>query len=143
MIQFQCQGCRHERTEEDTAGARRGFCLHCVAIGKNLKPILEVRKWQARDGSLHDSADQAAAHTLFVELRTAIAVHNRNSGDADNSARHLLSHFNLTRKGEREPLPIPPTTEPARVKHRSWVMFVIPLAAAFAIGFACRGSFPL
>ncbi len=137
MIHFQCKGCRHERTEDDSPDARQGFCESCVAIGKNLKPIVQVRKWQARDGSYHDTLELAEQHQLRSELEAALKACD---GYVQRQATHLLSHFNITRKGERAPLPIPPTTEPPRPKTMSPVAFLVVMAFGFAMGFLVRGD---
>ena len=133
MINFQCQGCRHERTEDDTPDARQGFCTSCVASGKSLKPIVQVRKWQARDGSYHDTLRLAEEHQLRQELETALKV---GDGYVQRQAAHLLSHFNIARKGERAPLPIPPTVEPPRIRARSPITILLVLALDFIFGFA-------
>jgi hypothetical protein len=99
-LQFQCIGCNHERTEPESEHARKGICVSCDAKGVGLKQIKKVEKWEARDGSFHDSLAAAEKYQLHRELQTALKT---CEGYCDRQATHLLSHFDIVRKGD--PLP--------------------------------------
>lgn len=101
-LQFQCKGCRHERTEPESDHARKGYCTGCNASGIGLPQIHKVDKWQARDGSLHDTLAAAKQHQLMADLTTALRACD---GYPDRQSRHLLSHFDITRKGDIPDLP--------------------------------------
>ena len=96
-FQFQCKGCNHERTEPESDHARKGFCVSCDAKGVGLRQIKKVEKWEARDGSFHDSREAAEQHQLKAELETALKV---GEGYVQRQATHLLSHFDIVRKGD-------------------------------------------
>lgn len=96
-IQFQCKGCNHERTEPESEHARKGFCVCCDAKGVGLQQIKKVEKWEARDGTFHDSLEDAQTHQLMADVTTALRT---CEGRPDSQARHLLSHFHIVRKGD-------------------------------------------
>lgn len=96
-IQFRCKGCNHERTESESDHARKGFCVSCDAKGVGLQQIKKIEKWEARDGTFHDSREAAQQHQLKVELETALKV---GEGYVQRQAMHLLSHFDIVRKGD-------------------------------------------
>ena len=97
-LQFLCKGCRHERTEPESDHARKGYCTGCNASGIGLPQIHKVDKWEARDGSLHDTLSAAKQHQLMADLTTALRAWD---GYPDHQSRHLLSHFDITRKGDK------------------------------------------
>lgn len=136
MIQFACKACLHECTEEESQSAKDGFCQSCVAYGKHITPVEEVRRWRARDGSLHENLEAALYNNLFTELRKAISVHNRNHQDADNSARHILSHFIIARRGEKTPVPLPSEIlkDAETFSWRRWGSWHFWISSALAIG---------
>lgn len=96
-LQFQCKGCNNERTEPESDHARKGFCVSCDAKGVGLPQIKKVEKWEARDGSFHDSLEDAERYQLKAELETALKV---GEGYVQRQAAHLLSHFDIVRKGD-------------------------------------------
>lgn len=101
--QFQCKGCHHERTEPESEHARKGYCSACNAKGVGLpqiKKVEKVEKYEARDGTLHDSLDLAEKHQLMQEVTTALRT---CEGRTEQQARHLLSHFDIVRKGDKLP----------------------------------------
>lgn len=112
-LQFQCKGCNHERTEPESEHARRGFCAACNAAGIGLPQIKLVEKWEARDGSFHDSREAAEQHQLKAELETALKA---GEGYVQRQALHLLSHFDIRRKGD---LPRGMFIAPATVQYRN------------------------
>lgn len=62
-----------------------------------LKQIKKVEKWEARDGSFHDTLEAAQTYQLMTDLTTALRT---CEGRPDSQARHLLSHFDILRKGD-------------------------------------------
>lgn len=96
-LQFQCKGCNHGRTEPKSDHARKGFCVSCDAKGVGLRQIKKVEKWEARDGTFHDSLEAAQTHQLMAEVTTALRT---CEGRPDSQARHLLLHFDILRKGD-------------------------------------------
>lgn len=64
---------------------------------RDLPQIRLVEKWQARDGSFHDSREEAEEHQLKSELELALTV---GQGYPNRQATHLLSHFDIVRKGD-------------------------------------------
>jgi hypothetical protein len=106
-IQFRCKGCRHECTEPESDHARKGFCVSCDAKGVGLPQIKKVEKWEARDGTFHDSQEAAEQHQLKAELETALKV---GEGYVQRQAAHLLSHFDIVRKGDMPKVFIAPAT---------------------------------
>lgn len=96
-LQFQCKGCNHDRTEPESEHAHKGFCATCNAKGIGLPQIKRVEKWEARDGSFHDSLEAAEKYQLHRELQTALKT---CEGYCDRQASHLLSHFDIVRKGD-------------------------------------------
>lgn len=99
-LQFQCKGCNYERTEPQSEHARKGFCAACNANGIGLPQIKRVEKWEARDGSFHDSREAAEQHQLKAEIEAALKV---GEGYVQRQAMHLLSHFDIVRKGDLLP----------------------------------------
>ena len=118
--QFQCKGCRHERTEPESEHVCKGYCSACNAKGVGLPQIKKVEKYEARDGTLHDSLDLAEKHQLKAELETALKV---GEGYVQRQSVHLLSHFDIVRKGDKLPTVI---YGPARVKKvlHFWSFFI-------------------
>lgn len=108
MIELTCKYCH--RTVMQHGGE---VCDACYAKGIGLPQIKRVEKWQARDGSYHDSLEGAQKHQLQTELETALRA---CSGYPDRQAQHLLSHFDIRRKGEVPPniltVPIPSRGHP-------------------------------
>lgn len=96
-IQFQCKGCNQERTEPESDHARKGFCVSCDAKGVGLRQIKKVEKWEARDGTFHDTLEAAKNYQLMRDLKDALGA---CKGREEDQARHLLSHFNIVRKGD-------------------------------------------
>lgn len=122
-IQFQCKGCNNERTEPDHA--RKGFCVSCDAKGVGLPQIKKVEKWEARDGTFHDSLENAERYQLKAELETALKV---GEGYVQRQAAHLLSHFDIVRKGDTPkilygPALNTPHHRPKKVLH-FWSFFI-------------------
>lgn len=111
-FQFQCKGCSRERTEPESEHARKGFCAACNANGIGLPQIKRVEKWEARDGSFHDSREAAEQHQLKAELETALKV---GEGYVQRQALHLLSHLDIRRKGD---MPRGMFIAPATVEYR-------------------------
>lgn len=112
-LQFRCKGCRHECTEPESDHARNGFCATCNARGVGLPQIKKVEKWEARDGTFHDSLDAAEKHQLMSEITSALRA---CEGRPDSQARHLLSHFDIVRKGD---MPKGVFTAPVTVEYRT------------------------
>lgn len=84
-----------------------------------MKPITEkVEKWVARDGSLHDSEQDAERHTLRGELAEAIKAGLDSPGretTPDAAAGHVLYHFEVWRKADAPPSRlVPPVVKTAR-----------------------------
>jgi hypothetical protein len=101
------------RTEPESEHARKGICASCDAKGVGLKQIKKVEKWEARDGSFHDSLAAAEKYQLHRELQTALKT---SEGYCDRQATHLLSHFEIVRKGD----PLPGVLRnPATVQYRN------------------------
>lgn len=119
-IQFQCKGCHHERTEPESAHARNGYCIACNSKGVGLPQIKKVEKYEARDGTLHDSIDLAEKHQLKAELETALKV---GEGYVQRQAVHLLSHFDIVRKGDKLPTVIYGPATVKKVLHL-WSFFI-------------------
>lgn len=141
-IQFQCKGCNYERTEPESEHARKGFCASCDAKGVGLKQIKKVEKWEARDGSFHDTLEAAERHQLHRELQTALKT---CEGFCDRQATHLLSHFDIVRKGD--PLPgvlyMPTFTPPDLIEAAKpalwfWGGFLLALACSGALYYFTR-----
>jgi hypothetical protein len=91
-----------------------------------------VEKWEARDGTLHDSLEAAEEHQLKAELEKALKV---GEGYAQRQAMHLLSHFDIKRKGDAPKgvmfLPVPPAPD-YKSSVYFWAGFVI--SAVLLIG---------
>lgn len=124
-LQFQCKGCNHEQTEPESDHARKGFCISCDAKGVGLPQIKKVEKWEARDGSFHDSLEDAERYQLKAELETALKV---GEGYVQRQAAHLLSHFDIVRKGDTPkvwygPVLNTPHHRPKKVLH-FWSFFI-------------------
>lgn len=131
--QFQCKGCHNECTEPESEHARKGYCSACNAKGVGLPQIKKVEKYEARDGTLHDSFDLAEKHQLMQEVTTALRT---CEGRPENQARHLLSHFDIVRKGDKLPTVIySPTT--LRKVLPFWSFF-LGVASAALIQFVFR-----
>lgn len=77
-----------------------------------LKQIRKVEKWEARDGTFHDSLEAAQTYQLMRDLKDALGA---CKGREEDQARHLLSHFNIVRKGDT---PKGAFIAPATVEHR-------------------------
>lgn len=77
-----------------------------------MKPITEkVEKWVARDGSLHDSEQDAERHTLRGELAQAIKAGLDSPGRElalDSAAGHVLYYFEVWRKADAPPARLVP-----------------------------------
>lgn len=124
-LQFQCKGCNNERTEPESDHARKGFCVSCDAKGVGLPQIKKVEKWEARDGSFHDTLEDAERYQLKAELETALKV---GEGYVQRQAAHLLSHFDIVRKGDTPkvwygPVLKTPNHRPKEVLH-FWSFFI-------------------
>lgn len=135
-LQFQCKGCNHERTEPESDHARKGFCVSCDAKGVGLPQIKKVEKWEARDGSFHDSLEAAEQHQLKAELEAALKA---GEGYVQRQAAHLLSHFDIVRKGDVPKVFYGPVTNapyPEEKVMHFWSFFWgCALTAAFSIAF--------
>lgn len=123
--QFQCKGCHNERTEPESEHVRKGYCGACNAKGVGLPQIKKVEKYEARDGTLHDSFDLAEKYQLMRDLKDALGA---CKGREEDQARHLLSHFDIVRKGD-EPkgvFIVPAFSGPATVKKvlHFWSFFI-------------------
>jgi hypothetical protein len=136
-IQFRCKGCRYECTEPESDHARNGFCATCNARGVGLPQIKKVEKWEARDGSFHDSLEAAQTHQLMAEVTTALRTCD---GRPDSQARHLLSHFDIVRKGD---MPKGMFIAPATIEYRKSpkdvcriCLLVWGIAIGLGLGFA-------
>lgn len=105
MLQFRCEGCKHERNESESEHTLKGFCSSCNAKGVGLCQVRKVEKWEARDGTFHDSLQAAERHQLMKDLRDALSA---CEGRPEDQARHLLLHFDIVRRSEK---PKPPTVE--------------------------------
>lgn len=79
-----------------------------------MKPITEkVEKWVARDGSLHDSEQDAERYMLRCELAQAIKA--GLDGPTKDAAGNVLYHFDVWRKVDAPPARFTPTpVKPAR-----------------------------
>jgi hypothetical protein len=100
-----------------------------------LKQIKRVEKWEARDGTFHDSLEAAQTYQLMRDLKDALGA---CKGREEDQARHLLSHFNIVRKGDtpKQPPPPPPLRNPNAGHDHSGVfvwVFVMMLCFAFGI----------
>ena len=71
--------------------------VHGVIEVTELKQIKKVEKWEARDGSFHDSLEAAQRHQLMSELKQALSACQSRPED---QAQHLLCHFDIVRKGD-------------------------------------------
>lgn len=136
--QFQCKGCHNERTEPESEHVRKGYCGSCNAKGVGLPQIKKVEKYEARDGTLHDSFDLAEKYLLTSELKTAL----RACDGVENQVRHLLSHFDIVRKGD-EPkgvFIVPAFSGPAAVKKvlHFWSFFIGAALATSAMLYLFR-----
>lgn len=118
-LQFQCKGCNRERTESESDHARKGFCISCDAKGVGLRQINKVEKWEARDGTLHDSLQAAQTYQLKSEVTTAL---HTCEGYPEQMARHLLLHFDIVRKGDTPKVIYGPTVV-KKVLH-FWSFFI-------------------
>lgn len=107
MLQFRCEGCKHETTEPESEHARKGYCCACNAKGFGLRQVRKVEKWEARDGTFHDSPQAAESHQLMKDLRDALSA---CEGRPEDQARHLLFHFDIVRRSDN-PVQPPPTVE--------------------------------
>lgn len=85
-----------------------------------LKQIKKVEKWEARDGTFHDSLEAAQNYQLMSEVTTALRT---CEGRSEQQARHLLSHFNMVRKGDELPKVIYGPTVVKKVLH-FWSFFI-------------------
>lgn len=74
-----------------------------------LKQIKKVEKWEARDGTFHGSLEAAQTYQLMSEVTTAWRT---CEGRSEQQARHLLSHFNIVRKGDEKVITLPILTPP-------------------------------
>lgn len=129
-IEFTCKGCRNFTREPESEATRRKICMHCNARGIDLPQLRKVEKWEARDGSLHDSAEAAADYQLRTEIETALRAVDR---DIHSQVRHLLSHFDVRRKGDAASsvVLLPAYTEPTA---KGAVCYFIQYAATLALG---------
>ena len=130
MIEFTCKGCRHFTREPESEATRRKICMHCNAQGIDLPQLRKVEKWEARDGSLHDSAEAAADYQLRTEIARALKASDRH---VDDQARHLLSHFDVRRKGDAvsSVVLLPAYAEPTA---KGAVFYFIQYAATLTLG---------
>lgn len=65
-------------------------------VKPSLPQIKKVEKWETRDGTFHDSPEDAERYQLMLELKIALGVHEKR----EDQARHLLLHFDIVRKGD-------------------------------------------
>lgn len=97
-----------------------------------LKQIKKVEKWEARDGTFHDSLEAAQTYQLMSEVTTALRT---CEGRSEQQARHLLSHFSIVRKGDEVPKiiygPVTNAPYPAKKVLHFWSFFI---GAAIATG---------
>ena len=91
-----------------------------------LKQIKKVEKWEARDGTFHDSLEAAQTYQLMRDLQDALGA---CKGREQDQARHLLSHFNIVRKGDELPKVIYGPTVVKKVLH-FWSFFIGAAIAA-------------
>lgn len=135
ILQFRCKGCNHESTEPETDHARKGYCMNCHAKGIGLPQIKKVEKWEARDGTFHDSREEAEQHQLKAELETALKV---GEGYVQRQAAHLLSHFDIVRKGDmpKGVFIAPPTTEWLRAPKEVCKVCLLTWGMAVGLGLA-------
>lgn len=107
-----------------------------------LKQIKKVEKWEARDGSFHDTLEAAQRHQLMSELKQALQACQSRPED---QAQHLLCHFDIVRKGD--PLPgvlympnftPPDLAEAAKPALWFWGGFLLALACSGALYFFTR-----
>lgn len=91
-IEYICKGCRHCRIDlpEDIED---GLCPHCL----NKRDFPRREKWEARDGTLHDSLAAAKNHQMSKDLRDTLTA---CEGRPEDQARHLLLHFDIVRRSE-------------------------------------------
>lgn len=120
MIELTCKHCH--RTVQQHGGE---ICDACSAKGVGLRQIKKVEKWEARDGTFHDSLEAAQTHQLMAEVTTALRT---CEGRPDSQARHLLSHFDIVRKGDTPkvwygPVLSIPHHRPKKVLH-FWSFFI-------------------
>jgi len=129
---FICHGCSYNVQEDDTG--HKGYCNHCHAKGVGLPQIKKVEKWQARDGSYHDSREAAEEHQLKAELETALKV---GEGYVQRQATHLLSHFDIVRKGDapKQKPPAPPPLRNPNAGHDHSGIFVWASVMVLCISF--------
>lgn len=124
-LQFRCKGCYHERTEPESEHADNGYCGLCDAKGIGLLQIKKVEKYEARDGTLHDSLELAEKHQLMRELKDALSA---CKGREEDQARHLLTHFSIVRKGDEVPKviygPVTNAPHPAKKVLHFWSFFI-------------------
>lgn len=90
-----------------------------------LKQIKKVEKWEARDGTFHDSLEAAQTYQLMRDLQDALGA---CKGREEDQARHLLSHFDIARKGDTPkiwygPVLNTPHHRPKKVLH-FWSFFI-------------------
>lgn len=138
-LQFQCKGCNHERTEPESEHVCKGYCGACNAKGVGLPQIRKVEKYEARDGTLHDSFDLAEKHQLMRDLKDALSA---CKGREEDQARHLLSHFDIVRKGDKPkiwygPVLNTPLQRPKKVLH-FWSFFIGAALATSAMLYLFR-----
>lgn len=100
-VEYICKGCRHCRIDlpEDIED---GLCPHC--LNRRDFPIRKVEKWEARDGTFHDSPQAAKSHQLMKDIRDALSA---CQGRPEDQARHLLFHFDIVRRGDTSVRPLP------------------------------------
>lgn len=118
MIELTCKYCR--RTVQQHGGE---MCDACSAKGVGLRQIKKVEKWEARDGTFHDSLEAAQTHQLMAEVTTALRA---CEGRPDSQARHLLSHFDIVRKGDTPKVwygPVTNTPYPEKKVMHFWSFF--------------------
>lgn len=132
--QFQCKGCHNECTEPESDHVCKGYCSACNARGVGLPQIKKVEKYEARDGTLHDSLDLAEKHQLMQEVTTALCT---CEGRPENQARHLLSNFDMVRKGDKPPAVIYAPATVKKVLH-FWSFFIGATLATSAMLYLFR-----
>lgn len=90
-----------------------------------LKQIKKVEKWEARDGTFHDTLEVAQNYQLMRDLKDALGA---CKGREEDQARHLLSHFSIVRKGDEVPKviygPVTNAPYPAKKVLHFWSFFI-------------------
>ncbi|MGY2429567.1 hypothetical protein [Pseudomonas tolaasii] len=117
--QFQCKGCHHERTEPESEHPRKGYCSACNAKVIGLPQIKKVEKYEARDGTMHDSFELAEKQ-LMRDLKDALGA---CKGREEDQAGHSLYHFDIVRKGDKLPSVIYGPATVKKVLHL-WSFFI-------------------